>query len=79
MQGCWRLHQDTLSAAQMQLHVYETLKYLMITEMCTLSPNNCSVNTTKDNNVVAEREKKYLSAVYNILQVRKKVLHTVAK
>lgn len=85
MQGCWRLHQDTLSAAQMQLHVYETLKYLMITEMCTLSSNNCSyltgkaVNTTKDNNVVAEREKKYLSAVYNILQVRKKVLHTVAK
>lgn len=33
MQGCWRLPQDTLSAAQMQLHAYETLKYLMITEM----------------------------------------------
>ena len=57
----------------------------MITEMCTLSPNNCAyltgknVNITKDNNVVAEREKNNLSPVYNILQVRKSVLHTVTK
>ena len=63
MQGCWRLHQDTLSAAQMQLQVCEPLKYLLITEMCT-TVYNCAylmwktVNTTKDNSVVAERQKK---------------------
>lgn len=64
MQGCWRLHQDTLSAAQMKLQLYEIINYLIIIEMCTLSQNDCAnlmrktIHASKDNNIVAKRGKK---------------------
>jgi len=69
MLSCWKRHQDTLSAVQMQLHHYDMLNYLMIIKMCTLSPDNCAylagktVNSTKNNNVVAARKMLNLSTV----------------